>query len=544
MDKQEVELVNAIIQSKPWLRLTNEIDEGADKTFHEGKIEIDTAKGVLKLDVRITPDFPLSKIEFICTSHKGIDHEMLNGLLCLNAAPAKELKDRLELELEKLQWWTDKYFVKEEKDDHFEYYQFHRQSNIQMLFEEDQEKPLPKSRQGRFSYGSLNELKIGEKVYHAWIAGDIGGRKSRWSKFYQQMSDGPFKGLWLLLSGPPIIQGRQTIEKWEDLLKLLTPTQTQFIYDEHKKIKGNSSYENFFLILVGYEIEEKNGKELHWDMIQVPYADFPYSSQKVGPGKYGPLDLGKEVSWCKTSNASYQRLFGRGKLSNKLTEGKILIAGTGAIGSSLFLALVRGGCKEIEISDFDDIDPGNICRGQFSFKESHKPKISELYNEAHAISPYVNVNIGFGVIAIRQSNKVYPALKKKLMRFDYIFDCTTDKYLSIMLDEMALRGQIINLSISDKANQFVVITGNGNIHTTKSNLYDRISRGKAETFFVATGCWHPTFQANYAEINAGLMYALNEINQKLETGEGIRSFFISKTLNATKSLTYEISYNV
>lgn len=543
MDKQEVQLVNAILQSKPWFRLTDEIDDGKDKPFHEGKIEIDTAKGILKMDVRVAQDFPLAKIEFICTSHQGIEHEMQNGLLCLNAAPAKDLISRLELELEKLQWWVDKYFIKGEKDQHFEYYQFARQRNIQMLFEEDGVKALPKTKYGNFTYGPFNELTLGDNTYRAWIAADAGGRPNRWSEPYQKISKG-YTGIWLHLSGPPVIQGRLTIEKWEDLLKLMTPAQTQYLYDESKKMKAVSAYDNSFLLLLGYEIVERSQTEMHWDMALVPFNDFPYKPQKTGPGMYEPADLGKDVDWCKTTNASYKRLFGRGKLCDHLTDSKILIVGTGAIGSSLFMALVRGGCKEIEISDFDDVDPGNICRGQFTFKESFKPKVIELHNAGVSISPYLNVSIKPGITPILKSNKKYKDTKSRLAKFDYIFDCTTDKYISMMLDEMGLKGQIINLSITDKANHLVVITGDGNIHTTKSSLYNRISTGVQEPFFVATGCWHPTFQASHTDISTPLMYALNEINHNLESERPIRSFYISRLLNETQSLIYEISYNV
>lgn len=544
MDKKEVVQINEIFQSKSWIRVVKDIDDGIDKPYHEGRIEIDTEKGTLILEVRVAQDFPLAKIEFICTSHKGREHEMRGGLLCLNAAPAKTITDRLDLELEKLQRWIDKYFIKEEKDDHFEYYQFPKQRDIQMLFEEDEQKDRPKSSYGKFTYGHLNEFKIGEKAFNAWIAGDSGGRKNRWSEPYKKLSNGHFSGLWLCLSGHPVIQGRLAIEKWEDLLKLMSSSQTQFLYDEHKKIKTLSGYKNGFLLLLGYEINAGTGTEMHWDMALVQFDDFPYTSQKISAGKYAPLDLGKDIDWCKTANASYKRLFGRGKLSDKLTNSKILVVGTGAIGSSLLMALVRGGCTEIEISDFDDIDPGNICRGQFSFKESFKPKIFELYNSAINISPYVSVGFSPGITAMRKDNRNYQGIKSSLMQMDYIFDCTTDKYLSIMLDEMGLRGEVINLSITDKANNLIVIAGKGNIHTTKSNLYNKISAGKAEPFFVATGCWHPTFQASFTDINAELMYALNEMNQRLESGDTIRSFYISKNINEAKSLIYEISYNV
>ena len=55
----------------------------------------------------------------------------------------------------------------------------------------------------------------------------------------------------------------------------------------------------------------------------------------------------------------------------KLTDDDILIIGTGAIGSSLYMSLLRGGCRKVTISDGDTIEPGNLCRAlHFSFFES------------------------------------------------------------------------------------------------------------------------------------------------------------------------------
>lgn len=543
MDKENIKLLNEVFQSKDWLKLTKDIDEQTIEAFHLGKIEIPTLKGLITLDVRISEDFPLGKIEFLCTSHVGLNHESPNGQLCLHASPSKNLIDRIELELEKLHIWYDKYFIRNEEDEHFEYYQFNKYKNIQMLFEEDEFKESLKKSFGKFSYGKLNEYSLGEKTYRCFIAADNGGRINRWSEHYQKMSK-DYTGIWLSLSKPPVIQGRQTIQNWSDLLRLISADQAKFLYDEYKSIKGNSFYKNGFLIMLGYYIKGDNGKEIHWDMVFVRFDDFPYTSKKIAAGVYEPLDLGMTIAWCKTTNTSYRRLFGRGKLSDNLTNGKILIIGIGAIGSSLVMSLVRGGCKDIHITDFDDIDPGNICRGHFSFTESFKPKIFELYNSAITTSPFIKINHSPGIRAILKTNKNYDLLKKALMQFDYIFDCSTDKYLSMMLDDMNLRGQIINLSISNKAEKFVVITGKGNIHTTKSNFYDSISSGKPEPFFVATGCWQPTFQASYSDVNIGLTYALNEINQKLESKDEIRSFYIEKGMDEKKSLTYEISYNV
>ena len=84
----------------------------------------------------------------------------------------------------------------------------------------------------------------------------------------------------------------------------------------------------------------------------------------------------------------------------------------------------------------------------------------------------------------------------------------------------------------------------GNISQMKSLLFDCLVPEGGEPFFVATGCWHPTFKASYSDILILLSYALNEINHRLETGQSINSFFISKNISGSNSLNYILSYNV
>jgi hypothetical protein len=296
--------------------------------------------------------------------------------------------------------------------------------------------------------------------------------------------------------------------------------------------------------MLGYDIPAVNGEtEIHWETIFVAFDDFPFTSQKTGNGAYGPKDLGKDVLWCKSHNASYERMFGRGQLSRSLTEQKILIIGTGAIGSNLLEALVRGGCRFIDIRDGESTEPGNSCRGQFNFKDSFYPKVIELFSSAIYMSPYVEINSSGEVPPMRKENAKYAELKETLSSYQIIFDCSTNKYVSIMLDGMGLPATVINLSISDGAKQFCVVTGVGNIHRIKNDLYNRISPGKQERFYVATGCWSPTFRASFADINGLLMYALREMNRRLESGLSIESFYIN-TVGWENGISYELNYHV
>ena len=113
-----------------------------------------------------------------------------------------------------------------------------------------------------------------------------------------------------------------------------------------------------------------------------------------------------------------------------------------------------------------------------------------------------------------------------------------------MLDEMQLPGTVINLAISYGAKEMTVVTGTGNIHLLKSGLYDRISPEERPPFYVATGCWSPTFEASWSEINVMLHYVLTEINHQLKNHSAIRSFYVQRTLDDIGSLVYKLNHHV
>lgn len=324
------------------------------------------------------------------------------------------------------------------------------------------------------------------------------------------------------------------------LLNILNDAQLREFYTAFETFKNLTHLDDGFILAIGYYIPPDDLSEVHWDMIQVPLDGFTMEKRN---GKIS-IATASRIQWCQSTNASYNRLFGRGKLDAHLTGNKIYIIGTGAIGSSLLLSLVRGGCKQIAISDGDLIEPGNVCRGEFHFTGAYSGKAYELAEEVKRISPFVEILIFNKISPIRTDNKDYLSLKTEFLKYDYIFDCSTDKYLSLMLDSMNLRGQILNMSITDEASDLAVVTGLGNIHLLKNSLYNRISPRKEPAFFVATGCWSPTFQASFIDINVLLMYALQEINHKLQSNSKLRSFLISKSSKQDRSVHYSIDYNV
>ena len=158
-------------------------------------------------------------------------------------------------------------------------------------------------------------------------------------------------------------------------------------------------------------------------------------------------------------------------------------------------------------------------------------KVAELRNIMISNSPHVNIEIckqGY----IDDLVKVFfnfkegkEALKEQFGQFDYIFDCSTDNDLMYMLDVLSPDCKVVNLSISNHANE-LVCAFSPNIYDNVNDVYENIIP-HSEELYKPTGCWSPTFKASYTDISLLVQMALKHINNIVQ-GESIEHNFIIK----------------
>lgn len=72
-------------------------------------------------------------------------------------------------------------------------------------------------------------------------------------------------------------------------------------------------------------------------------------------------------------------------------EAPIHVIGCGAIGSYIATYLVRLGCNNIHLWDFDTVDPHNITNQMYRYNQIGKPKTDSLIEILKEISPSVNI---------------------------------------------------------------------------------------------------------------------------------------------------------
>src|SRR6266550_3494895 len=78
----------------------------------------------------------------------------------------------------------------------------------------------------------------------------------------------------------------------------------------------------------------------------------------------------------------------------KLKAAKVLVIGSGGLGSPVLLYLAAAGIGTLGIVDFDVVDDSNLQRQVlFGVSEIGKPKVEAAKRRLEALNPYITINI-------------------------------------------------------------------------------------------------------------------------------------------------------
>lgn len=243
-----------------------------------------------------------------------------------------------------------------------------------------------------------------------------------------------------------------------------------------------------------------------------------------------------------TYDASYNFFFGRGSFCETFTKKKILVIGVGAVGSMLAKTLVKCGCTNISLLDYDLKKPENICRSEYTFLTGVTDKVTELSAELSAISPYVEVKClsnqcDFAIKSSKFNKQCEEYTINELESYDLIFDCSTDDDLMHILEELNLKSEIVNISITNHASE-LVCAFSPNIEHFVNIVFNNILHNDDSDMYEPTGCWSPTFKASYNDIALMVQYAIRHIYNMLNGMEIKQNFILRDTENGLKISKY------
>lgn len=537
----EEKAIKEVIDSHSFVELKGDIKE--DNSYKTFLIDVQTERGQspLQWEVRIAPFYPFKvdnseSIHFFNTSLVAYPHIMRSGFLCLHTPKVENSKEQFKIDILRLKEWVDKYYVRKEKDEHYEelvvahnligdiYYNF--------LYT-DTNKEFPKNDYGTVDLTILVPGVHDGKRMDTFLANTFHSKRSgeeyvcQWGKGNKKQMH--FEGIYCFLEQAPSLYDKFVLELYNDMSSLFSWSQMQFIYERSL----NKEKAQRVPLFCGYRIP--NG-EMRWQVAMLKADDFPIKSEKVKCGGRPIINHSYTktlIDWASSYNCSYDYFFGRGCLPSSLAEKKILIIGIGAIGSIVAKTLARSGSKYLGLYDVDLKEPGNICRSEYDFLSGISDKSYELSSILQSISPFVQCEISPKALdswikLTKDNDEAKNAIQEILNRYDIIFDCSTDDGMMYVLDKLNLRAKLINISISNHANELVCAMGN-NITETVKFIFTQIIKSDTSDMFYPTGCWSPTFKASYNDIAAKLQLALKHIIGMLTAIEPESNFYVSET---------------
>jgi hypothetical protein len=551
-----VDEVKSYISQIPFVKSVSYFEQRG--SLINGKVEIafkELAES-LEFEVVIFPQYPLrsydsESIKFINRNLIMYNHVMGDGSVCIHTSHQVKLRDKLLIDFTSLKNWIVKYYINKDGDLNYEHivvpesligdgYTAYIFTDVDHKF-----------KIGEFGNVDISFLNVGfykEKPISSFIVQSFtsnSGKKSncKWSELYKRLKFA-HKGFYIFIENTPAKLNRFAFDSWIDLNPFIGQEFLSLLHGFQKrnvaKNKGKS-----VPIFIGYETIST---EIHWQVAileigRFPLRGLPEKIEGIKTGKWKGELIDAKISWALSRNSSYEYFFGRGTLSKNIITKRILILGIGAVGSMVATTLVRGGCKFIDLADYDVKEPENVCRSEYLFDNGINEKVKELSRILTSISPFVEI-ASFKEDCFETLIKVFHKEKgakelftSALNQYDVIFDCTTDNDLMYILDSLELNCDLINLSITNHAKD-LICAFYPNIYKFVENQFGNILDHDLEDLFNPTGCWSPTFKASYNDINVLVQMAIKHINILFEQ-EKPKNNFILKT-DHEKLLSIEI----
>jgi hypothetical protein len=539
---QRVNEINIVIKGIPDVKIV--------KPFEQSKIDIegcitvfvDGLEQPLEFNVTIHPQYPFKSHETETIKFSNDDliehkHIMQNGAICIHTAHTPVLSQKLIYDIESVKAWIKKYYINKDSDTHYEHLivpQKAFKENHFAYFFNEVDYTFHKNQFGFVDYSIMNngvfhKENIQSSIFQSFL--DKNRKKIVDVDWNFQLKNLPQStALFVFLKDVPSKNQRWVFDDWEDFDTLLTQDFLKFLHSvEERLIKEKGKTLPLF---VGYNISET---EIHWQSIILEIGNFPIYGEKIDKQWLTKIEEDRSIHWAMTRNCSYKYFFGRGKLSERITESKILIIGIGAVGSILAKTLIRCGCRRLGFIEFDVKEPENVCRSEYSFFTGITNKTNDLINELCLISPFFEpVNGGydyseafdFFIKSHLADTAIKAEMEKHLEEYDIIIDCSADNDLLYVLSQLQIKSTLLNLSISNHAKQLVCAAEQNRYDFIISQFAGNILKFDIDDLHNPTGCWSPTFKASYNDINVLVHAAIKQINTKFEQEKTLRNFVI------------------
>lgn len=536
-----IEIIEEIISTLPYVDLLEEVEVRDQILCGKIKISFEGLDKPLEFQFQIYPQYPLKhheseSITFINKELLDYNHVMENGSICIHTSHCMDATKKLIMDINSLKQWIERYYINEHQDLNYEHiivpetllndrYCSFIFSKVNHDFQKNE---FGKVSASLMPSGIYREKAIDNFLTQSFLSESGVEHCCGWSENYKNFSKSTI-GIYIFIEDHPAKHKRFAFTNWLNFKEYLSEEFLNYL----KQFDIEQSQE-FFPIFFGYKTVDS---EIYWQVSIIESGKTPLD-EITAPTEAGilipQLELkDKEINWAIACDSSYKYFFGRGALSTNLTDRKILIIGVGALGSIIAKTLVRGGCKNLDIADYDTKNPENVCRSEYMFQFGHTDKVEELGQILSMVSPFLEMKIinkeyfESLIKILRNDVEAKKAFMSTLDGYDVIIDCTTDNDLMHILDSLELSGDLINMSITNHARE-LVCAFHPNIYHFVTTQFGTLLDNDLTDLYEPVGCWSPTFKASYNDINLLTQFALKHIN-KLYISDSKKNNFVIKT---------------
>ena len=507
-----------------------------------------TGQKTISFKVTISPLYPFhymgqESISFFNENLKEYSHIMEEGNLCMHTPSDHDAQSKFHDDVIQLHDWVVRYYINGEKDLHYEDIVVN-ESKIgghYMCY------AIPLSERPNLNkdFGIAFFKTLSPSIHHETVCANylVYAFQSLFPKttadniplssIYRTFGVDDAIAPFVILKSHPSDFGKFAIKDIPTLSSLMTQEQLQFICHLLRENADNNTPQ-YVPIFIGYPtVHNKIG----WLSLMIERGNLPWHGEPekingIKTGKWLSIpNKGAEAVYAKTEILTPELYYGRGAFPTSFVHSKILILGLGAIGSILTRTLAKCGCRNLTIYDFDVKAFGNCCRSEYDFHRGYGDKQNELSFQLAYSHPFVDVHLlphDFDTsIKAAFQNGDYESITKCLDQYNYIFDCTTDDDLAYILDQLQISCEIINLSISNHANQLVCGFSPKISEFLNFAFSKRVKIDENNDLYNPTGCWNPTFKASYNDINSLLQYAIKRIVRMISAQEPKHNFILS-----------------
>lgn len=351
----------------------------------------------------------------------------------------------------------------------------------------------------------------------------------RWGKAIEAEENEYYKGLWIRLNELPVIEPWQPPSTFGELSEVLREQGFDFyemIKSETSKIRDGAKH----FLLLGFPIPARYGKppsRIHWQAILLPVLSSgsktmkgfrPNESGKILFDKLKIINHNTELDWIGSENWDSEQISTRGRFPVSLSSQKVLIMGSGAVGSVVAELLIRGNINEVVLIDGEDFEVGNLVRHTLGLEDIKKPKVQRLAKRLNSINPNSKVYSIVDNFPPMSDND-----RATLKQCDVIIDCTGDDKALISLSRFSWEKEklIISINLNYGATKSFIFIYKGKVFPVQE-FSQRIKPFLANMNEVdelpsdGIGCWHPVFPARADDVWLLISACVKEILNSFE----------------------------